>query len=64
MSDEPEESGWQGFLRKAKYQMGSNRPKGDKYADQSWNEMMRQAFEDGFLGNYDDALVVFDVIVY
>ena len=61
MSDKPEETSWQSFLRKAKYQMG--REGGQKYSDQTWAEMMREAFEEGFLGNYDNAIDIYDAVL-
>jgi len=53
MSDKPEETGWQGFLRKTKYQ--ANKP--------SVKEQIIDAIEDGFLDNYDEAIDKFDEVL-
>ena len=65
MSDkpkEPDETAWKGFLRKAKYQMGRGKNK-NQYTDKTWPEMLSFALEDGFLGNYDEAIDIFDEIL-
>ena len=63
MSDEPKESAWGGFLRKAKYQMGGNRPSPNRYGDSTWAATMLDAMTEGFLGNYDEALDALDEIL-
>ena len=53
MSDKPEETGWQGFLRKTKYQA----------KNVTMREQIIEAIEDGFLDNYDDAIDKFDEVL-
>lgn len=53
MSDKPEETGWEGFLRKTKYQ-AKNVAMKDQNID---------AIEDGFLDNYNDAIDKFDEVL-
>ena len=59
MSDEPEETKWEGFVRKAKYQMG----KGQDEHRGTWDDMLHDALDDGFMGNYDDAIDTLDQIL-
>ena len=53
MVDEPKESSWQGFLRKIKYQANEGGP----------NDKILGAIEDGFLGNYQDAIDTLDEVL-
>ena len=63
MSDEPKESGWQGFLRKTKYQWGGRKSSANRYGDANWEAEMLNAISDGFLGNYDTAVDALDEIL-
>jgi tetratricopeptide (TPR) repeat protein len=53
MSDKPEETGWQGFLRKTKYQA----------KNVTMKEQIIDAIESGFLDNYNDAIDKFDEVL-
>ena len=53
MVDEPKESSWQGFLRKIKYQAKEGGPE----------DSITGAIEDGFLGNYQDAIDTLDEVL-
>ena len=64
MSDEPKESGWEGFLRKTKYQLsGRKKSRPNRYGDANWESMMLDAMADGFLDNYDEAVDALDEIL-
>ena len=46
MSDEPKESAWSGFIRKASH----NRSKENKSGAASWEDIINEAYHAGFVG--------------
>ena len=64
MSDKPEETSWQSWVRKTKYQLsGRKKSQPNRYGDAAWESMMLDAMADGFLDNFDEAVDALDEIL-
>ena len=63
MSDKPEETSWQSWVRKTKYQLSGRKSEANRYGDANWEATMLDALNEGFLGNYDEAIDILDEIL-